>query len=230
MELEMYVILLMFVVSGVGFIAAINSHGTVRTVLSYVLAGLILITSAFTLVHYNSQTVMRELAKKEAMLAEQTRQAELLKQQQAEEAARAAAALAVQSNAGGPFQEQLSKIANQGLDIARGILAVNVEAEMPEAAYDATTKKAGGYKAGALDLKKQIETAFAAPPAGQDVSASKELLDKAVRELGVGANYFSLYFKAEDENQENERYDTYQQNTKAAKADFTKALEKLSGK
>ncbi|MFH0918759.1 MAG: hypothetical protein V1913_00225 [Fibrobacterota bacterium] len=234
MELEMYVIVLLFAVAVVGFIAAINSHGVARSVLSYVLATLVLVSGVITLVSYNSDKVMKEVAKKEAVLAEKARQDELLRQQKAEEDARAAAALAAQAAAGGTqdagFTQQLSTLANKGLDITRAILAVNVDAEMADEVYEAVVKRAAGYKAGAVGVKKQLESAWASAPQGQDIAAVRELLDKAARELSAGAVSFALYFKAEDENQENERYDAYQQNIKAAKADFNKALEKLSGK
>jgi len=234
MELEVLVMILMFAVAGVGFISAINSRGTVRTVLSYILATLILISSLYTVVNYNNEKMVRELAKKEAILAEKARQEELLKQQKAEEEARAAAELAAQANAGnaqmGVFQQQLSVLANKGLDIARAILAAPVDGELSDDAFEALKKKAGGYKFSAGGLKKDIETKISGAPAGTDVSALKEILDKAVRELNTAAHNLNLYFKAEGPDEENERYDAYQLNGKAAKADFTRALDKLSGK
>jgi len=221
MEQEIYLLVLLFAITAVAFICAINSHGVVRTVLSFILATAILITAVFTTLKFQSS---KEIARKEA---ERAKYEEQLKK--AEEEARLAAEQKATPDvtADKQYKADLAKIINDGSNLAKAILSVNVDDENADA--DKLMNRAGGLKGQAGELKKQLD-ALAKSATDPNCVAARDLVEKAVRSLTVGANYLNLYFKAENSSEEDERYDIFRQNASAARSDFSKASDKLEGK
>lgn len=223
MEIQVYLLILMAAVTLSAFVSAVNSRGTARVVLSYIFAGLTLLLTVFSVLKYMSD---QELAQKEAEKAkyeEQLRQAEL--QRQAEEEAR----LAASQNSGVEGEKKckvdLVSIAGNGSSIARAILNVDVEDE--KADYDALLARSSSLKGQAFELKRKLGE-VQVPAGNTALEDGKKAVEKGLNSLTVAANYFNLYFKAEDEDEEDERYDLYKQNAKAAVSGFTKASELLS--
>jgi hypothetical protein len=221
MEQEIYLLVILFAVTVLGFICAINAHGMVRVVLSYVLATALLITSVIFTLKFQST---KEIARKEA---ERAKYEEQLKK--AEEEARLAAEQKASPDvsADKQYKADLAKIISEGSNLAKSILSVNVDDENADA--DKLMNRAAGLKGQALDLKKQLD---ALPKTSTDpnATAARDIVEKAVRSLTVSANYVNLYFKAENTSEEDERYDVFRQNASSARADFSKASDKLEGK
>jgi len=221
-------VLLLFLLAGVtlsAYVTAINSKGTVRIVLSYILASLVLLITVFCIMKHSSS---QELAEKEAekvrqkaQYEEQLRQAEL--QRQAEENAR----LAAESNqaasgieAQKQYKDALLSIVNSGAGVARAILGVDVENE--NADMDALLSKSNSLKIQANSLKTKLSD-LTAPEGTQTLDEGRKNAEKGLQLLAASANAFNLFFKAEDENEEDERFDLYRQNAKAASGALSKA-------
>ncbi len=221
MEIEIYLIMILFAITILAYICAINSRGVIRIVLSYILATALLIASVYSTMKIQSS---KELAKKEA---ERAKYEEQLKK--AEEEARLASEQKASPDiaADKQYKADLSKIINDGSNIAKSILAVNVDDENADA--DKLMNRAASLKGQAFELKKQLD---GLQKTGTDPNsiAARDLIEKAVRSLTVSANYITLYFKAENTAEEDERYDIYRQNAGSARNDFSKASDKLEGK
>jgi len=223
MELQVYLLILMSAVTLAAFTSAVNSRGTSRVVLSYILASLALILTVFCVMKYMSD---QELAVKEAekvKYEEQLRLAEL--QRQAEEEARLASGQAADVEGEKKCKAELVSITGSGSSIARTILSVDVENE--NADYDGLLARSAGLKGQAFELKRKLGE-LQIPAGSAKLTEAKQVVEKALQNLTVAANYFNLYFKAEDEDEEDERYDLYKQNAKAAVSNFNKASEQLS--
>lgn len=219
METEVLALIVLYAVAVSALITAINSHGPVRMVMSYLLAVILLITAVFCTFKLQSN---REIARKE-----QERQRYEDQLRKAEEEARLAAMQKPDTvKAPSPVAGDLNKIQEEGAAIARAILAVDVDDEGID--YDKLVGRASGYKGQAANLKKQLD---ALPKSDDpDIASARDLVEKGVRAVSVAANYFALYFKAENENEEDERWEVYQNNAKSAKSQFGNAAAKLAPK
>jgi hypothetical protein len=221
MEQEIYLLVILFAITAVAYICAINSRGVVRIVLSYILATALLIGAIFTTLKFQNN---KELARKET---ERAKYEEQLKK--AEEEARLAAEQKASPDvtADKQYKAALAKIISDGSNLAKAILSVNVDDENADA--DKLMNRAGGLKGQAGELKKQLD-GLQKSATDPNCVAARDLVEKAVRSLTVGANYLNLYFKAENTSEEDERYDIFRQNASAARSDFSKASDKLEGK
>lgn len=216
MTTEIYIIIVLFAVSLTAFVGAINARGTARMVLSYILAAFTLLASVFCLLTYMSE---KQLAAKEAEKVKYEEQLRL-----AEEEAKLAAEqqAAVETEKG--YKAALTSAISKGSNIARAILSIDVDDE--DADFDALMGRSGSLRRQASSLRK--ETGELKPPEGvTKFDDGRKLIDKALKNLAVAANYFNLYFKAEDEDEEDERYDIYRANAAAARSNFRKAADKL---
>jgi hypothetical protein len=216
MPVEIYLVILMFSITLAAFISAINARGTAKIVLSYIFASLVLLASVYVLLKFMTD---KELAAKEAEKLKYEEQLRL-----AEEEAR----LANEQNASvedeKKYKAKLMGIINSGSEIARAILSVNVEDE--DVDYDVLVGRSAALKGRAYGLKKDFE-AIKAPEGVKGFDDARRDIEKAIKNLTVGGNYFNLYFKAEDEDEEDERYDIYRANANAARSNFSRASNKL---
>jgi hypothetical protein len=217
MATEIYLVILLFSLTLTAFISAINARGTAKIVLSYILASLVLLASVFSLLRFMSD---KQLAVKEA---EKLKYEEQLRF--AEEDAKLAEDQNASVDAEKKFKAELASVISKGSSIARAIAGIEVDDE--DSDYDRLMGRSSSLKRQAFELKKEFEEIE--PPEG--ISAfedAKKEIEGAMRNLTVGANYFNLYFKAEDEDEEDERYDIYRANAAAARTKFSKASDKLS--
>ncbi|OGJ93425.1 MAG: hypothetical protein A2487_16930 [Candidatus Raymondbacteria bacterium RifOxyC12_full_50_8] len=222
MSVELYLLVLVFAVALTAFAVAINANGVVRNVLCYIFASAILIGGVVLTVNYISDMAVRKAQEIAAKEAEKLRYEEQLRK--AEEEARLAAEQQSSTGDEKQYKASLMDIVTKGSDIARSILSVNVDDE--NADYDALVSRSAGLKNQSYALQKQLDN-IKEEDGATDLNETRKILEKAVKTLAVGANYFNLYFKAEDEDQEDERFDIYQRNCKAARSDFSRASEKL---
>jgi len=225
MTIETLGILILFAVALSAFVTAINSRGTVRVILSYVLAGAILIAAVFSVAKVQAG---KELARQQAeriKYEEQLKKAEEEARLAAEQAAQAAEAAAVPVG-DTLVKGEMAKIANEGSVVARNIIGLDLDKVAPD--FDGLDK-ARSFSGQAADLRKRFD-AIAKTGDDPSTAAAREQIEKGLRTLAASANYFGLYFKAEDEKQEDERWEVYQNNAKAAKAAFGAGLEKLGTK
>jgi hypothetical protein len=179
-------------------------------------ASLVLLASVYVLLKFMTD---KELAAKEAEKLKYEEQLKL-----AEEEAR----LANEQNASvedeKKYKARLMGIINSGSDIARAVLSVNVEDE--DVDYDVLVGRSAALKGQAFRLKKDFED-IKAPQGVKGFDDARRDIEKAVKNLTVAGNYFNLYFKAEDEDEEDERYDIYRANANAARSNFSRASNKL---
>lgn len=219
--IEIQLLIILFAITILAYICAINSRGAVRVILSYILATALLITSVYSTMKYQSG---KEIARKEA---ERAKYEEQLKK--AEEEARLAAEqkAAPDVTVDKQYKAELAKIISDGSNVAKAILGINVDDENADA--DKLMSRAASLKGQAFEIKKQLD-ALAKSGTDPNIIAARDLIEKAVRSLTVSANYVNLYFKAENTAEEDERYDIYRQNAGAARGDFAKASDKLEGK
>jgi hypothetical protein len=221
MSTENYLLMIFIGITVLAYIIAINARGVVRTVLSYLLATALLIATVVNTLQYQNEKIVARKEAERAKYEEQLRKAE--------EEARLASEQKAASDVGQDKQYRagLVKIINDGSNLARAILAIDLDDE--NADYDKLVSRSLSFKSQAQETKKQLE---GLQRMGNDpaVAAARDLIDKAVRSLNVSANYFNIYFKAENESEEDERYDIFRQNASSARGDFSKASDKLEGK
>jgi hypothetical protein len=216
MPVEIYLVILMFSITLAALISAINARGTAKIVLSYIFASLVLLASVYVLLTFMTD---KELAAKEAEKLKYEEQLKL-----AEEEARLANEQNASVEGEKKYKADLMSIVNSGSDIARAVLSVNVEDE--DVDFDVLVGRSASLKGQAYRLKKDFEDTKA-PKDVKGFDDARRDIEKAIKNLTVAGNYFNLYFKAEDEEEEDERYDIYRANANAARSNFSRASNKL---
>ena len=213
MDLKIYFLILLFCTALVGYINAMGSRGhSARIVLSYMFATLILIASVFSLISFISG---EQLAEKEA-----EKEAYMAKLQEAEEEAKKALEDKGDEDQRRKYLNDLTDILDKGQGIARSILSIDVDEEDYD--YDRVAQRSAGFRNQAFELKRKLDR-IKEVDEFKKINDAREPLESAVKNLSVGANYFYLFFRAEDEDEEDERYEIYRRNTAAARNYFNKA-------
>jgi hypothetical protein len=218
-DLKIYFLILLFCTTLVGYINAMGSRGhSARIVLSYMFATLILIASVFSLISYISSG---QLAEKEA-----EKNAYMAKLLEAEENAKNALEGQEDKDQRRKYLNDLTRILDQGQGIARSILSIDLDNEDDD--YDRLAQRAAAFRNQAFELKRKLDRLDKVDEF-KKINDARKPLESAVKNLSVGANYFYLFFGAEDEEEEDERFEIYRRNTAAARNNFNKAKRAFDG-
>jgi hypothetical protein len=181
-------------------------------------ATLILIASVFSLISYISSG---QLAEKEA-----EKNAYMAKLLEAEENAKNALEGQEDKDQRRKYLNDLTRILDQGQGIARSILGVDLDNEDYD--YDRLAQRAAAFRNQAFELKRKLDRLDKVDEF-KKINDARKPLESAVKNLSVGANYFYLFFGAEDEEEEDERFEIYRRNTAAARNNFNKAKRAFDG-
>jgi hypothetical protein len=229
MSLEIMVLILLGGLAVNSFITAINSKGTVRIVFSYILATLVLIGSLIAIVQYINESNIQAQKVREVELEKRLADEQKQREEEARLAAAAAAVASDTSNAGKTKQvmDLLLSITEKGNRIASNILSVDID-NVSEDEWDELSGKGAGYINGASALQKDLEAAKKV--AEGSFSLSIITLEKGISSLAFGASSFKKYFRAENEDEENEYKNKYANSTNNARVSFREATRLITDK
>jgi hypothetical protein len=217
--IEIYQIVILCAITLATYVSAINARGTAKIIASYLFASFILLASVYLILTYISG---EKIAAKESEMVKYEEQLKI-----AEQEAQLAAEQKAENEMEKKYKAELIGAINKGSKIARAILSIDVEDE--DIDDDRLRGRSLGLRRQANDLKKNFNKIK--PPEDSNIfSAEKKEIQKAIRSLNVGAYYFNLYFKAEDEDEEDEFYDIYRGNAGAARTKFSRVMDKLAAR
>lgn len=214
MELQF---VLLFGITVVAFICAINSRGAVKMSFSYVLATALLVLSVYEGVTYVSEQKF-SFQMRQVQAVEEARRNSEQARRSSEEAARAAAQEAESRQAISEYSEFIKAVADRGKEIPRGLRNLNLQDESVE--IETFFAKAGTASSRASALARELQTRKSPEGTYED---SRKTLQKAFQRTETAAKYLSLYFKSEDEYEEEERGRIFHSNVDEAISLFDQA-------
>jgi hypothetical protein len=198
---------ILFAITIVGFIVAINSKGTVKISLSYVLATVVLVGSMYMLVDYLGKIkLQRQIQLEESR--RQKDQEELLRQQEM-----------VQKEGAMEYKDFIESLAGKGRGVAYNLRSLDLADESIE--MEVFFTKAATAKNTAYSILKSLKDRQQ-PKSGFESSVSAAT-NGANRLLSAG-KYLDLYFKSENESEEVQRENAFQSNIRDAISYFDQAL------
>jgi hypothetical protein len=194
----------------VGFMIAINSRGPVKMAFSYVLATAMLIVSVYEVVNYFGENRLRE-----QMQQAQTMEAARKREEQEEMERRR---LEAEKNNMSQTSATLKGIALRGKEIARSLTTVDIHNESID------INQYFEISASAISKANSVMSELKNTPKPADgYMQTFQTLEKALNQTILSAKYLSLFFKADDENQEASRERAFNSNAREAIALFDQA-------
>jgi hypothetical protein len=193
MSIEVLLLIVLGALTLVAYIVALNSHGPTRLAISYLLATSILIATVWVTVQYvNSGDNRRKMEEFKKLETEKLKVEEQMQSQQA------AMQQAIREN-----KERLAVAGRFNAIITKGTALattmINVDLRDQSAELDmlvgraADTKKKVEEMSGDFDKMKVSDTLF---------TQTQSLIKESVKQLTEAAQYYYLYFRAEDSAQE----------------------------
>jgi plasmid maintenance system antidote protein VapI len=220
---------LLWAVTLTAFSTAVNARGPARITLSYFFAILCLCASIF----HTIQGVLTEKAEESAVLeapvtlAGPDQPVEPVTPMQPSAADTAGLAASQQAAAMGVTRNELRQIVEQGRRLAERLSAVDLSAipDLSDTEYDAMQNKSFGYRSEVGKLKERLNTLGPAP---EPLKAAQNRVQTAVTQLGQSAQAYDRFFKAENDDEESERMQTFQSLTRAALSALKQVENELS--
>jgi hypothetical protein len=193
MSVEILLLIVLGAVTLVGYIVALNAQGPKRLAVSYLLATAILVVSVWATVQYvNSGDNRKKMEAFQKLESEKQKAEDLMHSQEA------AMQVALREN-----KERLSiasrfnAVINRGTALATAMVNANLRDMNSD--VDALVGRASDSKrkaedlAGEFDKMKVTDTLF---------FQSASLIKEALKQLSEAAQYYTLYYRAEDSAQE----------------------------
>lgn len=206
--------MILFGITMLGFLVAVNSRGAVRMSISYVLATMMLVASVYQLVHYLGERKMEvqlEQAKEEARAQlEELKEEKMEEEQTAEQEEVAAAA------------SKFHSIIDRGNRIVRSLKSTDVRDESVD--IDTYFGIAGSAQRKAEALIREARN-INAP---KEIQNARNKTINGLQRCATSAKYLNLYFKSEDEDEEQKREDVFVDNYKSAASLLYQAKNALS--
>lgn len=172
-----------FSLSILGFLIAINSRGPVRAAFSYVLATALLVGSLFELVNYINEQKIRSLQVRQAPVAPEPPPPPKKEDNKDQE-----------------YAQVIHSISSRAKEITRSLSGLDLQDESVE--IETYFAKAGAARNRASELSRE----FARRPAPeQGFGGARDALTKGLTQTMAAAKYLDLYFKSEDEFEEEKR-------------------------
>ncbi len=195
---------ILFAITISAFIIAINSKGSVRISLSFILATVLLIGSVYEVLNYTSKTRLNQQMKQVTSNAE-------AKEQESEE---------LQAK---NYEAFLKSIASRGKKSLNRIKNLDLADESIE--MDVYFSRASSTKSKVRALLKELKTQKA-PEDGFE--QTRKTLEKALNKTMISAKYLNLYFRSNNEEEEETRASYFHSNANVASSLFRKVNDLAS--
>ncbi len=201
-----------FALSIIGFLIAINSRGPVRAAFSYVLATALLVGSLFELVNYINEQKIRTL---------QVRQTPVVAP---EPAPPPPAPKKEENNKDQEYAQAIRSTASRAKEITRSLSGLDLQDESVE--IETYFAKAAAARNRASELSRE----FARRPAPeQGFGGARDALTKGLAQTMAAAKYLDLYFKSEDEFEEEKREQAFRASVRQANSFLDQADALVTG-
>jgi hypothetical protein len=215
MSTEIVLLIILGALTIIAYTIALNSHGTTRLSISYLLATLILIATVWATIQYvNSGDNRRKMEEFQKLMIEK---------QVAEAQKDSAMQWVKRDKVHQAVATRLNGIITQGTAIATSIL--NLDVANPKYELDVLLGKASDIKKKTEELSAEFDkinipdTLF---------TQSKSLTKEAIKQLMESAQYYVLYYRAEDSAQEELRERVMKQKATEAQELLQKASTLLA--
>ncbi len=214
---------LLYILVLLAYSVAINSHGTARTVLSFLIATVVLLGAVFTTVDYMSKEKVRKL---EGMREKEEREKiEALKRVERESELRVKDK---QLSAENQFTDFASDCVDKALALTEEILYSNPGSEdVSDDQFEAIMAKSKRIKYEAKKLQDSWNGTRVDVPGFEKARSS---INDGMRYLIQAADSFVNWFHSEDESEEAQRMNQYKASARAAKENLEKADRLLQTK
>ncbi|MFP4522096.1 MAG: hypothetical protein ACLFQK_08130, partial [Fibrobacterota bacterium] len=200
-----------------GLISAVNSRGTAKMVISYILASVLIIASVFVTVdHYVG---LKGSAAEQARLAAEQERQKILAEQKAKEMEEKAEEI-------DEFKEKALEISEKANKIARSIAYFNPD-RITDEQWDLSERSSRGYISMARAYKKE---AGELENVGESTREILEKLNESLDMLSRAASSHKSYFMSESESQEWSRRKAAKDAAITAKNGFEKVIESCQTK
>lgn len=222
MKSELLLLTLLWALTLNGFAIAVNARGPVRVTLSFAFAILCLGASVFHTSQYIVQNISRQAAVLEAPVPEV---APVVAEPEVDTAGLAASRQAL---ALGRTRNQLKPYVETAKRLAERMAAVDLRrvADMTDAEYDGLQSKAFSFRSEVAKLKeKAIEQGPDFPPS---LLMTLNRIQSAVDDLSLGVQAYDRFFKAENDDEEYAKLQSFQQSTRSALKSLNQAESELS--
>ncbi len=194
-----------FAISIIGFLIAINSRGPVKAAFSYVLATALLVASLYELISYINEQKIRSLQVRQtpppAVADDSKQKADLAAQQAAME-----------------YGQFIRSISSRGKEITRSIAGLNLQDESVE--IETYFARAASARNRASSLSREFS---GRQPPAQGFGGAREAVTKGLQQTVTAAKYLDLYFKSEDEFEEEKREQAFRASVRQAASLFDQA-------
>jgi len=218
MNNELTIVMIMILISCVALIGAINSRGTGKLVVSYLLAFVCLALTAFNATQYFAQANQQKnqaMVQNMQQVMEQTAEAKIEAKAEAmalaQAEAQAEAEAAKDTEAENEYKSKAQSLAKKAYNLSVRLDGYKVVAATDEE-YEELVKKAN-YYLGETRNYNQILQRLSVP---SSLKASHKNLQAGVSLLASATSALRRYYKAEDQNEEKALEQTFRsQNSKA---------------
>jgi hypothetical protein len=210
MSTEIVLLLILGSLTLIAYTIALNSHGPTRLSISYLLATCILIATVWATIQYvNSSDNRRKMEEFQKLMIEK---------QTAEAQKDSAMQWVKRDKARQTVSTRLNGIVTQGSAIATAI--INLEMANPKYELDVLLGRASDTKKKAEDLAAEFDKLNIPDTV---LTQSKSLTKEAIKQLMESAQYYVLYYRAEDSAQEELRERVMKQKATESQDLFQKA-------
>lgn len=214
MSVEILLLSIMCGMTLIGYMIAVNAHGSTRLSISYLLATILLAGTVWAIVQYVNTNLSRQQQEQYRRLeAENSKAEERIKTQ--ENSLMRGQKISVAST-------KVNKVISQGTGYASSMMNANLRDFSVE--LDVLMGRATAMKRKITALKneyKSIQTE------ASYFSEGAKLIEDALKNLSEASNYYRTYFRAEDSVQEELRERLMRQKARAAYNEFSKASSKI---
>ena len=214
MSIEILLLSIMVGITLLGYMVAVNAHGSTRLSISYLLATVLLAGTVWAIVQYvNSNLSRQQQAQYRRLEAENSKAEERIKSQEL-------------SLMRGRRVDGASAKVNSVISQGTGYAANMMNADMRDFSVelDVLMGRATAMKRKVAGLNKEFESIKSEASYFPDGAS---LIADALKNLSEAANYYKLYFRAEDSVQEELRERLMRQKARAAYNQFSKAGSKI---
>jgi hypothetical protein len=214
MSVEVLLLSIMVGITLIGYMIAVNAHGSTRLSISYLLATVLLAGTVWAIVQYvNSNLSRQQQAQYRRLEAENSKAEERIKSQEQS---------LMRGQKVSTASSKVNNVISQGTGYAASMMNANMRDFSVE--LDVLMGRATAMKRKVSALNKEFKSI------SSDASYFPEgakLISDAIKNLSEASNYYKLYFRAEDSVQEELRERLMRQKARAAYNQFSKAGSKI---
>lgn len=227
---ELLLLTLLWAVTLTALATAVNARGPARIAISYFLAILCLSAAVFHTIQGVVVAEAQEAAVIEApvTLASPDQAVQPVTPMQPTLDDTLGLAASKQAAAVGAARVELQQVVEAGRRLAERLSAVDLSKvpDLSDTEYDAMQNKTFGYRSEVGKLRERLATS--GPTTPEPMKATHGRLQSAIGQLSQSVQAYDRFFKAETDDEENERQQTFQRMTQTALAALKQAEAELS--